>query len=229
MDSTSRTLVDALTPFRNLSQPLLDAVLVDARLLRLDEGDQIFTQGDSATCFYVLVHGRMKVMQITPEGRQIVLVIVVPGEFFGLAAGIGRTTYPGTAVAVMSSAALAWPSAAWERLVVSHPEIARDAMLTMGRRLQEMQARLREMSTERVERRIAHAILRLVSQSGRKVDAGVMIEFPISRQDIAEMTGTTLHTVSRTLSAWEQSGILVGVRRRIIVRDAHALVRIAGD
>lgn len=229
MDPTYRTLVGGLAPFRNLPPATVDAALVDATLRRLGEGEEIFGQGEAAACFYLLVQGRVKVVQITPEGQQIVLVIVGPGEFFGLAAGIGRTTYPGTASAAMPSAALAWPSAVWDRLVTAHPDIARDAMLTMGRRLQEMQARLREMSTERVERRIAHAILRLVRQSGRKVDAGVMIEFAVSRQDIAEMTGTTLHTVSRTLSAWEQSGILVGVRRRIIVRDAHALVRIAGD
>ncbi|MCC6718212.1 MAG: Crp/Fnr family transcriptional regulator [Acetobacteraceae bacterium] len=229
MDPSYRALVGGLAPLQNLTPPALDALLADATWQRLEEGEEVFGQGEPALYFYMLVQGRAKVVQTTPEGQQVVLVIVGPGEFFGLAAGIGRTTYPGTATAVMPGAALSWPSAIWERLVSIHPDIARDAMLTMGRRLQEMQARLREMSTERVERRIAHAILRLVRQSGRKVDAGVMIEFPISRQDIAEMTGTTLHTVSRTLSAWEQSGILVGVRRRIIVRDAHALVRIAGD
>ena len=79
------------------------------------------------------------------------------------------------------------------------------------------------MSNEQVEQRVAHALLRLAKQAGRKVDAGVEIDFPISRQDVAEMTGTTLHTVSRILSAWEQQGLVEGGRQRIVLRDAHRL------
>jgi CRP-like cAMP-binding protein len=63
----------------------------------------------------------------------------------------------------------------------------------------------------------------LAKQAGKKVDAGVEIDCPISRQDVAEMTGTTLHTVSRILSAWEQQGLVEGGRQRIVLRDAHRL------
>ena len=80
-----------------------------------------------------------------------------------------------------------------------------------------------ELSNEQVEQRVAHALLRLAKQDGRKVDAGVEIDFPISRQDVAEMTGTTLHTVSRILSAWEQQGLVEGGRQRIVLRDANRL------
>ena len=83
------------------------------------------------------------------------------------------------------------------------------------------------MSTEQVERRIAHALLRLAQQAGRKVDSGVEIDFPISRQDIAEMTGTTLHTVSRILGAWEQQGLVDGGRQRIVVCDPQKLFALA--
>ena len=74
------------------------------------------------------------------------------------------------------------------------------------------------MSTEQVEQRVAHALLRLEA-GGRKVESGVQIDFPISRQDVAEMTGTTLHTVSRILSAWEERGLVEGGRQRIVIRD----------
>ena len=83
------------------------------------------------------------------------------------------------------------------------------------------------MSTERVEQRIAHALLRLVNQSGRKTEEGIEIDFPLSREDVAEMTGTTLHTVSRLLSKWESEGLVTGGRQRIIVKDPHALFLIA--
>ena len=86
-----------------------------------------------------------------------------------------------------------------------------------------------EMSTEQVEKRIAHALLRLVKQSGRKVEHGVEIDFPISRQDIAQMTGTTLHTVSRTLSAWETKGLVESGRQKIVVREPHKLFMLAEE
>jgi CRP-like cAMP-binding protein len=78
-----------------------------------------------------------------------------------------------------------------------------------------------------VERRVAHALLRLAQQAGRKIERGIEIDFPISRQDIAEMTGTTLHTVSRILSAWGKRSLVASSRRRIVIRDAHALFVVA--
>jgi hypothetical protein len=93
----------------------------------------------------------------------------------------------------------------------------------VGARLQEAHTRVIEMSTEEVERRVARTLLRLANQAGRKVDRGIEIDFPISRQNIAEMTGTTLHTVSRILSAWEQAGIVESGRQRVTLRDAHRL------
>lgn len=83
------------------------------------------------------------------------------------------------------------------------------------------------MSAEEVERRVAHAILRLARQAGRRIEGGVQIDFPITRQDVAQMTGTTLHTVSRILSAWEDQGLVEGGRKRIVLRDAHRLFLLA--
>lgn len=229
MDPADRALIARLPAFARLEPPALDSLLAESHLQHLAEGEEYFAQGMPAHSFFLLVHGRVKVSQVTDNGQQVVVLMVGPGEFFGLAAAMGRQTYPGTASAAVASAAILWPSTAWDRLALRHPSIAREAMLTMGRRMEEMHARLREVSTQRVEQRIAHVLLRLIRQSGRKVPEGVMIDFPITRQDISEMTGTTLHTVSRTLAAWEQSGILEGGRRRIIVRDAHALVRLSGE
>ena len=158
----------------------------------------MFRQGEEAHSFFVLLHGHVRASKTTPAGQQIVVRYVAPGETFGVATAIGLTQYPATATAVDDSVVLAWPSAAWPRLVARHPSLAASTLQTVGSRLQETHARVIEMSTQQVERRVAHALLRLARQAGRKVEQGVEIDFPISRQDIAEMTGTTLHTVSRT-------------------------------
>jgi CRP/FNR family transcriptional regulator, nitrogen oxide reductase regulator len=128
---------------------------------------------------------------------------------------------------VVDSVALVWPNAVWPRLSEKYPALVANTLRTVGSRLQDAQTRVVEMSTEQVERRIAHALLRLAQQSGRKVDAGIQIDFPISRQDVAEMTGATLHTVSRVLSAWEDRGLVEGGRQKITLRDPHRIFMLA--
>jgi len=140
-----------------------------------------------------------------------------------------RTEYPATALAVTDSVAASWDVAAIETLMRRYPEIGANALRVIGQRLQELQKRYHELATERVERRVAHALIRLVKKAGQPVKAGTRIDFPISRQDIAEMTGTTLHSVSRILSGWESRGVVESGRQRIIIRQPDALLKIADD
>jgi CRP/FNR family transcriptional regulator, nitrogen oxide reductase regulator len=222
-----RSLVADLPLFAGLDAAALDAILSEARTARYAKNAAVFEQGEDAHSFFVLLHGHVRASKMTPAGEQVVVRYVGPGETFGVAKAIGLTRYPATATAVDDSVVLVWPSAAWPRLVARHPALAANALQTVGGRLQETHTRVIEMSTQHVERRVAHALLRLAKQAGRKVEHGVEIDFPISRQDIAEMTGTTLHTVSRTLSAWEQRGLIESGRQRIVLRDPHKLFELA--
>jgi len=83
--------------------------------------------------------------------------------------------------------------------------------------------RARELATERVASRVARTLLRLARQSGRPVDGGILVDHPLSRQELAEMTGTTLYTVSRLLSAWEDAGLVEAGRERVTVRSVEGL------
>ena len=227
MAAVDRSLVAGLPLFEGLGTAELDVILSEARSSRYPKNSAVFEQGGEAHSFFLLLHGHVRASKMTPAGEQIVVRYVTPGEIFGVAPAIGLSRYPATATAVDDSVVLSWPSSAWPRLVAQHPALAANTLQTVGARLQESHTRVIEMSTEQVERRIAHALLRLVKQAGRKVEQGIEIDFPISRQDIAEMTGTTLHTVSRTLSAWEQQGLVEGGRQRIVVRDPHKLFTLA--
>lgn len=230
MRSPVYALVQDLDLFKGLPEREAQLVLAEARLRQVAEGSCVFTQGAPALRFFLLVRGRLKIVQASPEGQQIIAHWVAPGQCFGLAVALGRDDYPATAVAVADSTLLAWPAAAWGELVGIHPAVAEAALRTIGGHLLEALARLHEVSAARVKQRVARALLRLVRQSGGRTErGGLRIEFPVSRQDIAEMTSSTLYTVSRTLSAWEQAGLLTGGRRRIVVLDQPALVRIAGE
>ena len=227
MASVDRSLVAHLPLFAGVAAAELDELLKEARAVRHPKNSNVFEQGQEAHSLFLLLHGHVRAEKNTPDGKQIVVRYVSAGEVFGVAQAIGLKLYPATAVAAVDSVSLAWPSAAWPRLVAQHPALAANTLQTVGQRLQEAHTRVIEMTTEEVERRIAHALLRLLKQAGRKVERGIEIDFPISRQDVAEMTGTTLHTVSRVLSAWEQQGLVESGRQRIIVRDPHRLFGIA--
>jgi len=227
MPALDRSVVADIPLFADLAPGELDEILREARSIRYPKDAAVFDQGAEADSFFVLLHGHLRVEKTTPQGHQIVVRYVSPGEIFGVAQALGLKTYPATAVAAVDSVALCWPSAAWPRLAAKFPSLTVNALRTVGSRLQETQARVLEMSSEQVEQRVAHALLRLAKQAGRKVERGVEIDFPISRQDVAEMTGTTLHTVSRILSAWEQQGLVEGGRQRIVLREPHKLFALA--
>ncbi len=218
-----RSLIKSLSIFQSMSDDDLDAVLSTASVRQLPEGTAAFEQGQAAKEFFALLHGRLKVMQTTADGQQVVVRHVSPGDIFGIARAMRRPDFPATAVAVVESLALAWPSTQWEPFIARSPVLAMNALQTVGQRLQDAHTRIRELSTEEVERRVAHALLRLVQQAGRKTDDGILIDFPVTRQDIAEMTGTTLHTVSRVMTAWEGRGLVASARKKVVVKDAHRL------
>jgi CRP-like cAMP-binding protein len=213
--------------FDDMSDGELDDILATAATRRFVPGAVVFEQGAVADSYFLLLHGRLRVTQVTPEGQQVIIRMVNPGDIFGIAKALHRTTYPGTAAAVSESIVLAWPMAGWEEMLANHPLLARNVMQAVGGRLMESQARVRELSTEEVERRVAHTVLRLANQSGVREAGGIRIDFPVSKQDIAEMAGTTLHTVSRILSAWEDAGLVEGGRQKLLVKEPHRLVLIA--
>lgn len=227
MASLDRSILADIPVFAGLGPGDLDEVLREARAIRYPKESAVFDQGADAHSFFLLLHGHLRVEKSTPQGQQIVARYVSAGELFGVARALALDTYPATAVAAVDSIALCWPSAAWPRLIAKFPSLAAHALQTVGHRLQDTQARVVEMSSQQVEQRVASALLRLARQAGRKVESGIEIDFPISRQDVAEMTGTTLHTVSRILSAWEQQGLVAGGRQRIVLRDPHKLFVIA--
>ncbi|MEJ5083822.1 MULTISPECIES: Crp/Fnr family transcriptional regulator [unclassified Ochrobactrum] len=227
MATIDRGLVRKLSLFAKMGDNELDKLVSYATSRRIAQGESIFEQGDEAATFYLLLHGRLKVNQVTADGQQIIVRMVHPGDLFGFAKALQRNDYPGTAVAVTESIILGWPTELWDYFVEQNPGLAMNAIQTIGKRLEEAHTRIREMSTEEVERRVAHVVLRLAQKAGKKEEGGIRIDFPITRQDIAEMTGTTLHTVSRILSAWETKGFVSGGRQKLTVIDTSGIRRLA--
>ncbi len=224
--------IAALRPvalFAGLTDPELAQLSAAAVLRRVEEGGFYFFQGDPADHIYVVIEGQVKITQSNPDGQQILLRIAGPHALFG---GIGMTlekAYPASAQAAEDCAALSWTRPVIMGFTTRIPRLAVNAMQLMSGQIQEFQDRYRQLATERVERRLARTLIRLAGQTGKKTEQGVLINLPLTRQDLAEMTGTTLYTVSRILSGWEEKGLVVLGRERVTIRFPHGLVRIAED
>lgn len=227
MKTLDATLLANLPPFTGIERQDLEDLLSHARSARYEKGHHIFEQGESANAFFLLLDGHVRVVKVTPHGEQIIARYISSGELFGIAQAIGQDTYPANAVAAVDCVVLAWPGKIWQQTVKRYPTFATNTYAMIGTRLQDAQNRIVEMATERVEQRVASALLKLANQTGRKTDDGILIDFPISRQDISEMTGTTLHTVSRILSSWEQQGLVKSGRQKITVTEGHRLLMVA--
>lgn len=208
--------------------PLEDLnLIVEKSILRSVEEDSFyFFQGDPAKYAYVLVTGRVKLVQSNPMGQQVNLRTIKQWEMFAaLGAVRNDATYPVAAQALEPSSALAIESKLLRDMMQTRPYLNIGLMQLMTGYIQEMQNRYRELATEKVETRLALTILRLASQIGVKTQG--QIELPLSQQDIAEATGSTIFTVSRTLSEWEKRGLIETGRGRIVMKNPHGLVEIA--
>ncbi len=215
--------------FEGLSPGELDRLLAQTQRETLERGQVLFSQGDPARHCYILERGRMRLVQLHPDGRAVVHRILAPGEFFGGIAALGEEAYPVSAEAVDESTVLGWSGEAMHRILLAHPLVALNLLRVQARRIRELQERVNELAWMRVEQRIARAVLRLARQAGRRTEEGIVLELSLSREDLANLTGTTLYTASRVLSHWEQRGIVRAGRQRLVIRLPHALVEIAED
>jgi len=214
--------------FKNASEDDLQLILKNSITRPVEENGFFFFQGDPAQYLYILTSGQAKLMQSNPNGQQVNLRTIYPWQMFGALGAIREeAVYPATAQALENSTALAIEGGFLHELLKTSPQISFDLMSLMTTYIQEMQARYRELATERVEQRVANALLRLAAQVGIRSEKEPVIELSFSRQDVAEMTGTTLYTVSRLLSEWERQGIIETGRERIRIIKPHDLVRIS--
>jgi len=215
--------------FSHLPDAVLRRVALEMRPRRVRRGAFLFLEGEPAEALNVLASGRVKVVRETDDGREVIIRLVGRAEIFGGAGGWGEATYPASARALEDAVVLRLPADRFADLIQSEPAFAAAVVAELAERLREAESRIRELQTERVERRIARVLLRLANKTGRRTEAGIEIGVPLTRQDLAELSGTTLSTASRTLSHWDEQGIVAAGRERVTIVQPHALVSIAEE
>jgi CRP/FNR family transcriptional regulator, nitrogen oxide reductase regulator len=215
----------ALPGLDGVAPQIQEAILARGQRTRLQDGQPLFHQGSPARRCYLVENGRLKLVKLHEQGKEAVFRYIGPGEITAAVAAFKEKAYPLTAVAIGDTRVVGWDRGTIMALLREYPELSLHLLQVVIERLDEVQTRYLELSAEQVQQRLARALLRIMKHSGRRTPDGILIDFPLSRQELADYTGTTLYTVSRTLSAWEKGGWVASGRERITIADPHALVK----
>jgi CRP-like cAMP-binding protein len=185
-----------------------DQIATAAEWFRAETFDQdamIFLEGDPADRLWVVSAGQVKIVKHTSDGQENLLEVITPGEMFG-GAGLLLAMHPATAVAMTSLTALSIEREPYLRLIRQYPDIALRIIHLLGERLQAAM-KMRALAVERVDVRLANILLKLCDKVGEMTDDGTRINLPLSRQDLADMAGTTIETAIRVMSRFRKENL----------------------
>ena len=214
--------------FDGLTEAERDAWLARATTVTCGRGQTLARQGEPARHFYLVEAGHVKILQLTAEGTELIVRFVSAGEPFGGVVALSDAPYPVTAVVAQPAVVRQWTRDAVTSLLAATPQVRVNIMREMATHMTDALTRVRELATESVGQRLAHTLLRLARQCGELQPDGVLLTQPLTRQELADLTGTTLYTVSRTLSEWESRGLIETRKRTLLLRSTKKLGQLAG-
>ncbi|OFW04755.1 MAG: hypothetical protein A3H96_10080 [Acidobacteria bacterium RIFCSPLOWO2_02_FULL_67_36] len=231
--TTSPENVEALlrvTPgFRKLAPEDRRTIAKAATIERYGKGETIFEQGTPSDAFYTIASGRVKIFKMMPSGKDLILEVFGPGDPLGAVAAYDGRPFPASAVALEDTTCLVIPRTVFFALLEQHPSLVRGLMLGLTIRLVELTNRLAELSGGRIEPRFARLFLKLAAEMGRPERGGTFVPLPLSRQELADMTGTTIETCIRIMSRWGKQDIVRTEKDGFVVIDRKALDAMAMD
>ena len=215
--------------------PILSALSEEDRLALdplcelqpFEKGASIFAEGDPAENIHFLLLGRVKIVKSAGD-RDVILELLGPGEPVGAVAVFQRRPFPARAVALEPSAIITIPSHEFFALIEKRPEITRQLLAGLTLRLMSLNRRLADM-TGSVEHRIGRLLVTLAERLGQKAGRGVFIPLALSRQDIADLVGTSVETAIRVMSRWQKDGLVETEKKGFRIPDPGALAAISPE
>jgi CRP-like cAMP-binding protein len=188
-----------------------------------EAGEPIYYAGDPATRLYIVASGKVKQMRHTLTGQDVLLDILSEGDFFGSLTILGDATYPDSALAQTMVCALSIDAEGFREILHSYPPVALEVLNITGQRLQDAHEAIHQLSAHSVEQRLAYTLLKLADKLGEAQAVGKLIQMPLSRDDLAAMTGATTETISRIMSQFQKEGWIESGRQWVAIRDTEAL------
>ncbi|MCL4819505.1 MAG: Crp/Fnr family transcriptional regulator [Vicinamibacteria bacterium] len=227
MDDRIEQAFRATALYRSLT-PDDRARLAEVALVRnYDKGEALFDEGEPSEYLHTLVSGRAKVVKLLASGKEVILEIFGPGDPIGAVVAYEGRPYPASAVAVEPCTCLLVRRAPFFALLERHPSLVRSFIMGLTQRIVELTRRIPEVASGRVETRIANLFLKLAEKMGVARSDGLFVPMPLSRQDLADLTGTTIETCIRVMSRWGKEGVVVTEKDGFLLADRAALEKLA--
>jgi CRP/FNR family transcriptional regulator len=215
--------------YRGLAEADLELLASVTRTTRYGRGEVIFREGDPSEMVHVVVEGRVKLVKSTSGGKEVILHMLGPGDPLGAVAVYDEMPYPASAVALEQVICLRTFRSDLFGLLERHPSLVRGLLKSLTRRLVELTVRLTELSGGHVEERLARLLVHMADDQGQRFDGGTLIPVPLSRQELADLTGTTIETCIRIMSRWSKSGLVDTRDDGFLLRDEAALRELGGE
>ena len=226
---TAEELLRTTPIFSRLSVNDRRTIAEVARVQQFEKGDTIFEQESPSDAFYAIASGRVKIFKMMPNGKDVILEVFGPGDPLGAVAAYMDRPFPASASALEDTTCVIIPRPAFFRLLETHPSLVRGLLLGLTTRLVELTNRLAELTGGRIESRFARLFLKLASEMGRAERGGTFIPLALSRQELADMTGTTIETCIRIMSRWNKDDVVRTEKDGFVVLDVKELERIAAE
>ena len=185
--------------------------------------ESVFSEGDPSEWFYVVKKGKVKITKLSHDGKEIILEIIAPMDFFGGVAVMRGFPYPANAVAMEETEVLKISRRNLMSILDRFPSLMYCMATNIGDRIKGSHETLKSIALEKVEARIASLLIKLADKAGEETPDGTAINMKLTKQDIAEMVGTTVETSIRTMSKLSKSGLLSSKAGRIVIRDLDKL------
>jgi CRP-like cAMP-binding protein len=183
----------------------------------------IFSEGDPSEWLFVVIKGKVKITKLSSEGKEIILEIISPLDFFGGVAVVRGFPYPANAVAMESTRTLKVSRRNLMTIMDRFPNLMFSMAVNIGDRIKGSHEMLKSIALEKVESRIASLLIKLADKAGERTADGILINMNLTKQDIAEMVGTTVETSIRTTSKLSKAGILSSKAGKIVIKDIEKL------
>jgi CRP/FNR family transcriptional regulator len=215
--------------FRRLAVDDRARVAASSRLVQHPRGARIFDEGDPADAFLAIVEGRVKVFKATPAGKELILEIFGPGDPLGAVAVYETVPFPASAIALEDTTCVRIERREFFALLEHHPAIVRGLLSGLTLRLAELTRRLADLTGARVDARFARLFLKFAQQIGREERGAVFVPMPLARQELADLTGTTIETAIRIMSRWQKDGVVHTEKDGFLLVDRATLETVAAS
>ncbi len=220
-------MIPRIELFKDLTETELSELEAASEKRSFKKKEVIFSEGEPSQWFYLLIKGKVKITKLSYEGKEIILEIIQAPDFFGGLAVLRGFPYPASAVAIEDSEVIRIPRNIFLRLAERYPSINQAMLSFLIDRVKTTQETLKNVALERVDTRIASQLLRLSERYGIPVKEGTLIDLRLTKQELADMVGTTVETAIRVMSKFKKSGYIEERDGKTIIRDLKKLKELA--